>query len=317
MTGIVVLNYNNTTDIIVCIKSIIKHLELSTIKIVVVENGSKVCVSETVGRALSELFPSSFVTLNADEVLDVHDLPTMTYIISDINVGYARGNNIGIKALIQDDAISEILVLNSDIILTENILPPLLSVLNGMKDLGAVSPILRRPDGAIDYCCARKSLKKKDLLLTFSILYNERYGSALEERKMLKSNPELITQRFVHIDLPSGSCMLFKKTVLEALGGFDEGTFLYYEEDILYKKLKSMGLTNILVPSVSCIHLGGATTNSTKSAYFLKKCNYESLLYYLKKYESCTNYEIIYFKLTASIRLFRLWLGMIYHKIIH
>ena len=41
------------------------------------------------------------------------------------------------------------------------------------------------------------------------------------------------------IELPSGSCMMFNAEALRIIGGFDPNTFLYYEEDILYKKLKA------------------------------------------------------------------------------
>ncbi|MBQ5852225.1 MAG: glycosyltransferase family 2 protein, partial [Lachnospiraceae bacterium] len=197
-----------------------------------------------------------------------------------------------------------------------DIVTPLVARLYEIPDVGSVSPLLYKPDGEIDYCCARRSLEKKDMLVTFSYLFNKQYTAALEKRKILRESPELINQEKIEIDLPSGSCMLFKKSVFEALGGFDKGTFLYYEEDILNKKIKQMGLKNVLIPSVNCIYVGGATTNNTKSAFFLKKCNYESLLYYLQKYESCTRLELCYFKLSASLRLGRLYLGRLYHKYI-
>ena len=71
----------------------------------------------------------------------------------------------------------------------------------------------------------------------------------------------------------------------------------------------------VLLPMVSCIHTGGATTTSMKTAYFLKKCNYESVLYYLKTYEKCSRIELYYVIITAYLRLFRLWLGKKYKEI--
>lgn len=315
MLGIIILNYNNTSDVLACVESLTKYTDMTNVRIVVVDNGSKVALRDAVESSLLKLFDGSFISL--DDIPQQNlILPLMTYLKLPSNVGYARGNNAGFALLEKMRSIEYVMVLNSDILFTSDIITSLLEKARSLPDIGALSPLLYKPDGEIDYCCARRSLCKKDMLVTFSYLFNKKYKSALEKRKILRESPELINQDKIEIDLPSGSCMLFKRAVFEALGGFDEGTFLYYEEDILNKKIKQMGLKNVLIPSVNCIHVGGATTNNTKSAFFLKKCNYESLLYYLQKYESCTRLELCYFKLSASLRLGRLYLGRLYHKLI-
>ena len=310
MVGVIVLNYNNTKDIKLCVDSLIKWTDSDNFKLLIVDNGSETAVNEDVKSYVRELSSGSSIFEYGTRC----QLSKYNYLRLSQNVGYARGNNAGLEYFYADSDITEILILNSDIILTSDIVTPLVARLYEIPDVGSVSPILYKLDGEIDYCCARRALCKKDMLVTFSYLFNKKYKSALEKRKILRESPELINQDKIEIDLPSGSCMLFKKAVFEALGGFDEGTFLYYEEDILNKKIKKMGLKNVLIPSVSCIHVGGATTNNTKSAYFLKKCNYESLLYYLQKYESCTRLELCYYKLSARIRLVRLYFGKIYHS---
>ena len=55
---------------------------------------------------------------------------------------------------------------------------------------------------------------------------------------MLLQHPNLKDESLVEVDMPSGSCMLFEKSVFEEIEGFDPNTFLYYEEAILYHKLK-------------------------------------------------------------------------------
>lgn len=310
MVGVIVLNYNNTKDIRLCVDSLIKWTDSDNFKLLIVDNGSETAVNEDVKSYVRDLSSGSSIFEYGTRC----QLSKYNYLRLSQNVGYARGNNAGLEYFYADSDITEILILNSDIILTSDIVTPLVARLYEIPDVGSVSPILYKLDGEIDYCCARRSLCKKDMLVTFSYLFNKKYKSALEKRKILRESPELINQDKIEIDLPSGSCMLFKKAVFEALGGFDDGTFLYYEEDILNKKSKKMGLKNVLIPSVSCIHVGGATTNNTKSAYFLKKCNYESLLYYLQKYESCTRLELCYYKLSARIRLVRLYFGKIYHS---
>lgn len=318
MVGILILNYNNTSDIVNCVDSICDKMSLTDVKILVVDNGSSVEVKTTVGNYLQNKFGlSSFISLEEGYDCSIGiELPSMTYLLLSSNLGYARGNNAGIRLLSMDSTVSEVLVLNSDIILSEDILPPLLKRVNSLDQVGAVSPLLRKPDGRIDYCCARRKMSKRDHLLTFSYVGAKKYSRALDRRKILKDSPHLLENDIVEIDLPSGSCMLFKKDVLIDIGGFDDGTFLYYEEDLLYRKLNEKGKISYLVPGTSCIHVGGATTNNSKTAYFLKKCNYESLLYYLEKYEECSRLEMLRFKCAAKVRLLRLWLGMCYHRLV-
>lgn len=318
MVGILILNYNNTSDIVNCVDSTCDKMSLADVKILVVDNGSSTEVREKVDNYLQSKFePASYICIEGvDDIDERIDLPKITYLVLPSNIGYARGNNEGIRLFTKDPSIREVLILNSDIILTEDILPPLLNHLNSLDNVGAISPLLRKPDGRIDYCCARKRLNKQDLLRTFSFIGAKKYLKALDKRKMLINAPELLEKEIVEIDLPSGSCMLFKMEVLKDIGGFDDGTFLYYEEDLLHRKLKERGLVSYLVPSTSCIHVGGATTNNSKTAFFLKKCNYESLLYYLEKYEACSKVEFFRFKSAANLRLFRLWLGMHYHRIV-
>lgn len=316
MVGIVILNYNNCSDIFKCIDSVVEYTPLQEIKIVVVDNGSTDSVRQNVGDYLSHKFSPSYEEICASSTSYINkSLKTMTYLCLEHNLGYANGNNEGIKILLNDSSVDKIMILNSDIIFVENIIPSLSQLLSNADSVGAVSPLLRKPDGSIDYCCARRALKCKDYSLTFSYIFSSKYKSALKNRCILETNPYLLNNDVVDIELPSGSCMMFNSDTLRDIEGFDPHTFLYYEEDILYKKLKAKGYRNLLVPSLSCIHVGAATTNNTKSVFFLKYCNYQSLLYYLKQYEDASFFELLIFRISAYARLSRLWLGFIYKKI--
>ena len=311
MVGIVILNYNNSSDIFKCIDSVVEYTPLEDIKIVVVDNGSTESVKKRVADYLSQKFGSSYEDFSSFD----SSLKSVTYLCLEHNLGYANGNNEGIKLLLNDSSIDKIMILNSDVIFVENIISSLSHYLSNSVYVGAISPLLKRPDGSLEHCCARKALKYKEHLLTFSYIFSKKYRKIQKRRRMLEGNPALLNNEVVEIDLPSGSCMMFNSDTIRDIGGFDPHTFLYYEEDILHKKLKAKGYKNLLIPSLCCIHVGGATTNNTKTVFFLKRCNYQSLLYYLKQYEKVPSWEMFFFKMTANVRLFRLWLGMIYKKI--
>ncbi len=312
MVGILILNYNNTKDIKECIDSIVDKIDLSAVKLLVVDNGSTKDNYLNVGCYLKEKFK------NVQEVLQddtISNLAQVSYLRLERNLGYARGNNAGLEFLYRDSDVNYVMVLNSDIIITEDFLPILKDYIKMHDNVAVVSPLLYNREGEIDHCCARKALSKDVLIKTFSYLQNKEYLKALHTQKILKQNKDINLNIPIDIELPSGSCMMFKNDILQKIGGFDPNTFLYYEENILYRKINNIGMKCVLLPMVSCIHTGGATTTSMKTAYFLKKCNYESVLYYLKTYEKCSRIELYYVIITAYLRLFRLWLGKKYKEI--
>ena len=69
--------------------------------------------------------------------------------------------------------------------------------------------------------------------------------------------------------------------------GFDENTFLYYEENILYEKLKAENLYSYIDLKTKCIHLGASTTKKeTKSIMY--KYSLDSMSYYFRTYKKAT-----------------------------
>lgn len=309
--GIVILNYNNTQDIKECINSVLKYTPIDIAKYVIVDNGSNECVKEEIHRFLSKT-TESYQCISEK---GANVLKKITYICLPKNIGYACGNNVGINFLCQFDDISHIMILNSDILFTQDIITILLEKIKRLKDVGSISPLLFNVQGDIEHCCARKNYPINTLRHTFSYLFSKKYSQTCKKQQIIRENPHLVNEDVVRIELPSGSCMLFEKKTLQDINGFDENTFLYYEENILFKKLQHIGKENYLIPSVSCIHKGGKTTNSTKTAYFLKKCNYNSLLYYMKTYEPNAMFSYVYIYISGLIVLGRLRCALIYKKI--
>ena len=125
-----------------------------------------------------------------------------------------------------------------------------------------------------------------------------------KKTSIIKYHEEYLEQPQFEVELPSGSCMLLKKSLVQKINMFDPSTFLYCEENILHSQIKSLGLKNYVIPSLSCIHLGGSTTKqesvNVKSLIFIRKCGIESMNYYLKRY---TDASIVYILFTKYFSL--------------
>lgn len=276
MVGIIILNYNDAMTTISCIESVVMYNTYPA-KIAVVDNAST---------------DDSLMIL--EEYAARED--KVTLLKADRNGGYARGNNIGARFFANDADIDRIMILNSDVLFTEDIIPHLCSVLESSEDIGIVCPLLYGKDNTtIDHNCARLCPDNKKIITTFLLQYRDVKGFITKSRnknKILLQEPDKLSHPTVEIELPSGSCMLIKKDVFNEIGWFDDNTFLYYEENILYRKLQRIGKRNLVCPSISCIHLGAQSTSKT-SVPFLKRKEAESAHYYLKHYASMSRMEAL------------------------
>ena len=277
-TCIIILNYNNVKDTINCIESIEKF-NTADIKYVIVGNNStkEGCVDVLKNYLLKKFSNSVNIMYEGEEHPLV--LPYMSLLLSSENDGYARGNNKGLKLAETDPEVTDVLILNNDILFVQNIIPSLLDYYYKLPDAGIVSPLLCKKDLTVDLRCARKNtniwieIVRKLFNYTLTFLKID-----LSKRLYLLHDEENIPE-LLPIELPSGSCMLINKQLFADIGFFDPNTFLYVEENILYKKLLTKGKRNYLCGNLKCIHLGASSTSVSHTSVFLLKCERDSFTY--------------------------------------
>lgn len=286
MIGLIILNYNNARCTIKCIESILAF-NTDAIRIVVVDNAS---------------------TDDSIDILNEYRVGlrgTFDLIQAPRNGGYAQGNNVGLKYVENNPEIDKILILNNDVLFTQDMLPKLSGFLDSHPDAGVVSPLLYCRDGqTVDNTCARKDCTISEIVWTYLLYFTNICGILSRfsnKRKILLANPELLNAPHVEIELPSGSCFMIRKNLFKEIGYFDPNTFLYYEENILYRKIKALGKQNYMLPEVSCIHLGGETTNKVSHSASYMKASKASGYYY------ATHYRNLGFIQRAILKLSVLW----------
>ena len=290
-TGIVILNYNNAKDTIACLRSLYATTAVDKIRTVVVDNGSRSEVVEEIRAFISAYIPSA------------------TLLALDKNLGYANGNNEGCKLLYADPEVDYIAILNNDTILLEDFVTPLRAAIESTPDAALVSPLLLRGDGkTIEHNCARRAPKLSELMIQWALLHRNYFGYITKIINRCSMLPENICGQRVAVELTSGSCFMVRKSLFEELGGFDSGTFLYYEENILWEKIRRRNLKNYLDCSVRLIHLGAATTSTQASSLFVAKCIVHSTRYFLKHFSDAgllyrATMEIFYALFLLKVRV--------------
>lgn len=296
-TAVIILNYNNCQATEECLSTFCS-INSAPAKVIVVDNASAPDQREALSAMLSEKFPECIL------------------IQSESNVGYAQGNNLGLQTAYADPAVDNVLILNNDIIWTSDILPDLLAIQSNLKDVGIISPVLMKPGNIdIDTNCARRAPRVRDLIQRHLLHYWWRARGLRPEQVQkhlyLLSHDRQNKNSVLEVELPSGSCMLITKNLMQRIGGFDPYTFLYYEENILYKKLQALGKRNYVCLNLSCIHVGAATTTALPSSFFVMRHSVRSAKYYLKNYAKASwlqrlayNASAVFFLMTFRIQKF-------------
>ena len=159
---------------------------------------------------------------DSDEIQDAVQAMGGQYVRAGQNLGFGRGHNLALKQLAGVDAPYH-LVLNPDIEFDPDALGRLADVMDSHPDVGLVMPKVVYPDGSIQYLC--KLLPAPiDLMLRRFLL-----GPLKRVAQKRTTSYEL---RHLDYDAPayvpslSGCFMFARRSVLEAVGGFDERFFL-------------------------------------------------------------------------------------------
>ena len=274
--GIIILNYNTVEDTVCCVKSIRNVIGEMVSTIYIVDN----CSTDS-----SQMKLNAFFEKEKDIVL-IH---------LKQNRGYAYGNNMGIKRAIADGH-DAILISNPDVEYKPDSIKYLYEYLMS-HHVGVVGPLIYNAQGKLDLNAQRTLEYKGSLLLKKPFVYLKcRYGKYYSLRNYNCLEP------IIFDGMVMGCCFMIKAKVAEKVGYFDEGTFLYFEENILGKKLSNEKIPVAIVPYAKIIHKGGGTTSKIgiKSVYY----HYCSQLYGLLNYCHIKRYQIITLFIINSVGLF-------------
>lgn len=139
------------------------------------------------------------------------DFPEVHFLESKQNLGFAGGNNLGIRQAKGQ----YILLLNNDTEVAPDFLEPMLALFHEIPMLGIVSPLLLYHEtGQVQYAGSK------------GINYFTGRGKKIGNRQ----SEDQVNKEAQPTDLGHGAAMLFPKRLIEEVGYLPEVYFLYYEE---------------------------------------------------------------------------------------
>lgn len=217
---VVILNWNGSDDTVECVESCLK-IDYKPYQIVIVDNHS---TDNSV-----EIFRKRF--------------PNVPLVVSEENLGYAGGNNIGIRYALEQEA-GYVLLLNNDVIVEPSVLTKLVEGMRAFPKATMAAPKVR-------YYDARNIINSMGTSMDWFKL-----------RPYLGECNQVDRGQYVNIvkkDILVGCALMIRCNVLPQLGLIDEKFFILHEEaDWCFRNLR-YGHENIVVPEAVVYHKGSHT----------------------------------------------------------
>lgn len=226
---IIILNYNGKNIIKQCLNSIFQ-MDYPKFEVVIVDNNSDDGSLELAKR----FFPKAH------------------FIKNEKNIGFAAGNNVGIRFALEKMA-DYVFLFNNDAIIKRGTLLKLVNAAENDKNTGITGPVIFKGN-TDDIWFAGGEIK----WLTMKAIH-----------KIPKVNPSEFQKVPFKTQYVSGCAMLIKKEVFKRTGLLSEDFFLYYEDVDFCIQAKKKGFHSVIVPGAEILHFENSEQNNKSKTYWL------------------------------------------------
>ena len=240
---IVILNWNRLDDTLECIESI-STLYYPNFKIIVVDNGSK----ENSPDIINEKYKDVILIKNKE------------------NLGFAEGNNVGIRYALSKDA-KYIWLLNNDTVVDQNALTAMIEIGESIPECGIMGSKIYYYD-------------KPELIWFAGATINWRKAVSNHIGQNQNDDPQYDFLR--EMERVTGCSMLIKGEICDRIGLMDEKLFLYTEELDWCVRAKKAGYKILYVPDSKVYHKISLSTGDNTGIIF-NYFNTRNFLYVIQK----------------------------------
>lgn len=274
---IIILNYNGWENTIECLESVLK-IDYSNFQIIICDNNStdnsfEKIIEWSEGYRVVEktlykniIYPLEIKPIDYD-IIDINLMKKsnkkLLFLKTAKNLGFAGGNNQGIKYAMKQNDFKYIWFLNNDTVVEKNSLRKVVEYISKSNKLGI---------------CGSKLLYYDNPNIVQGLA--GRYNPFLGISKHIYNISDLNKISYI-----IGAAMLVKKEFLETVGLMNEFYFLYYEELDWVKRAENKFKIDVCLDSI-VYHKEGASivTRSSFSEYYLLRNRLIFTWIYYRKY---------------------------------
>jgi len=240
---LIILNWNGGGMTVNCLHSL-KSIKTDgmDIEIVVVDNGSTDNSLKLIEHFKLEIKKSHL---------------KLRILRNKINLGFAEGNNVGIRYALKNGA-DYILILNNDTTVDKDLLVQLIKQASLDNRIGILGPKIYFAPG-YEYHKERYKLNERGKVFWYAgglIDWNNVYCSHRRVDEVDKGQYDKVEET----DFVSGCAMLVKKEVFEKIGLFDPRYFLYLEDADFCHRAKKAGFKVVYTPPGKVWHYNASSS---------------------------------------------------------
>ena len=225
---LIILNWNGKHDTIECLKSL-QQLSYQNFEILVVDNGST----------------------DGSVACFRQELPDVSVAENNTNLGFAEGNNVGIRCAIRRGA-DYVLLLNNDTIVDKDFLTHLIAVAENDPSIGFAGPKVYY----YDFKGRKDVLSFAGASINVALGKPYRFGVNTIDRGQYDSIRE--------VDYVEGSCLLARVDSLERVGLLNPTYRLYWEDAELCFRGRKAGYKSVYVPTATIWHKVGIKASAKR-----------------------------------------------------
>jgi len=229
--SVVIVSYRCRDQVVACVESVFATVLDHRLDVVVVDNDSRDGTVEALRAATPEA-----------RIIEMGE-----------NAGFSRANNCGIAS----SAARHVLVLNPDTTVEPGAIDVLVRWLDDHPSTGVVAPRLANPDGS-DQLTARAFPTPAAAIFGRRSPLTRLFPRNRWSTRFLVGRDHHGDEPF-QIDWVSGAAMMVPRYVIDDVGAFDEGFFLYWEDADWCHRIKDAGYQVWCVPKAHVLHHEGGT----------------------------------------------------------
>ena len=195
------------------------------------------------------------------------------------NLGYAKGNNLGIKVAIEEFNPHQVLVSNTDIVIKDRInFENWINIFKTQSDVAVIGPAIKGLDGVGQSPCRKMTFRERWVINLLAYPLNRYIYKRPDEIEKISNASRVYRLQ--------GTFLFCDVTKLSRIEWFDEHTFLYGEELILAEKIHSKGMCMYYDPSIEVLHNHNQIIGTFYSSLSRAKLKLKSEVYYYTTYYS-------------------------------
>lgn len=186
----------------------------------------------------------------------------ITMLQNNRNLGFAEGNNVGIKYALAHGA-DYIILLNNDTVVDKNLVNKLLKAMEKDRTIGIVGPKIYFAPG-FEYHSDRYEDKERGKVIWYA-------GGKIDWQNIYASHRGVDEvdhgqyDKAEETDFVSGCAMTVRREVFEKIGLLDSKYFLYYEDNDLCQRAKRAGFKIFYIPCAFLWHKNAASSEQAGS----------------------------------------------------